>query len=175
MNKTNTLLSRMNWDTANGQILDDTRRYVMIRNDVLMGIFSRLDPATARQALDAFEHSVMLSGGQSARAYFNSLDNNVEQLLSTMVAFSAELGWGVWSFENGDKSLLLSVRNSPFAAGHTRPAAGPVCHPIVGMLRTVGELVFDKPVEVTETQCCCPDPMASHCLFTITPSTPQTP
>lgn len=169
------LRNRMTWDTANGQILDDTRRYVMIRNDVLMGIFSRLDAKAAAQALGAFETSVMESGGQSARAYFDALSNDVNRLLDTMVAFSAELGWGVWSFSRNGTALELSVRNSPFAAGHPKPSAGPVCHPIVGMLRTVGELVFDNRVEVRETQCCCHEVHGDVCRFSIAAVHPENP
>lgn len=167
---TQSLRQRMNWDTSNGQILDDTRRYVMLRNDVLMGIFARLDATSAQQALAAFERAVMESGGQSARAYFDALDHDVDRLLGTMTRFSAELGWGVWSFSRTPESLQLSVRNSPFAAGHPKPSASPVCHPIVGMLRTVGELVFDTPVNVKESQCCAHELQASHCVFTVTPA-----
>ncbi|NLZ10557.1 MAG: hypothetical protein GX086_04375 [Alcaligenaceae bacterium] len=169
------LRNRMTWDTDNGQILDDTRRYVIIRNDVLMGIFSRLDASSAAQALAAFENSVMQSGGQSARAYFNALGNDVNKLLDTMVAFSAELGWGVWSFSRTAAALELTVRNSPFAAGHPKPSAGPVCHPIVGMLRTVGELVFDNRVEVRETQCCCHEVHGDVCRFSIAAVHPENP
>ena len=167
---TDSLRHRMNWDTANGQILDDTRRYVILRSDVLMGIFARLDAESAQKALKAFESSVMESGGQSARAYFQSLGNDVDKLLETMTGFSAELGWGVWSFSRQPDALHLSVRNSPFAAGHPKPAAGPVCHPIVGMLRTVGELVFETTVNVQETHCTAHDQQLDQCQFVITPT-----
>lgn len=163
------LLDRMDWNTAEGQITDQDRRYVMIRNDVLMGIFGQLEPSLAAQALKAFERSVNLSGGQSAKAYFESLDNDASRLLDTMVAFSAQLGWGLWSFTRQANELQLAVRNSPFAAGYPKPAPWPVCHPIVGMLRTVGELVLGCPVNVIETQCCACHATAQDCQFTIAP------
>lgn len=162
------LVSRMKFDTAQGQILDQDRRYLLMRTDVLMGIFNRLPENIRHQALRAFEASVAENGGKSAQAYYESLNRDAAQLIQTMVDFSAELGWGCWSFtEISDREIQLTVRNSPFAAGYGTLANGPVCYPIAGMLQTVGRLILDSAVTVTETQCCASGPHIDACQFTI--------
>lgn len=162
------LLDRMAWDTTSGKILDSGRRYVMLRTDVLMGIFRALPDAQRHQALQAFADSVEQSGGQSARAYFQSLNYDARQLLDTMQAYSAELGWGKWTFIAGESNTLeLTVKNSPFAEGFGASPC-PVCHPITGMLKTVGMLVADGPVHVEETHCAAQG-LSDQCKFHIRP------
>lgn len=165
---TDKLLDRMSWETSSGKILDNDRRYVMLRTDVLMGIFRALPDAQQAKALQAFSDSVEQSGGQSARAYFDSLNHDARQLLDTMASYSAELGWGKWTFAAGEsKALELTVKNSPFAEGFGASAC-PVCHPIAGMLKTVGMLVAGGPVQVEETHCAAQG-LPDQCKFHIHP------
>ena len=63
--------------------------------------------------------------------------------------------------------LVLTVRNSPFAAGYGASDV-PVCHPIRGMLTAVGEMVLDRPVTVVETACAAMG--APECRFEVRPS-----
>jgi predicted hydrocarbon binding protein len=161
------LHERLQFDLADGQILDGPRRYVIMRADVLMGAFER-DNAGARQlALTALGHSVTRFGGDSVRAYLAEV--GPQALLQAMVEGSASLGWGVWAFREEVGNLWLEVRNSPFAAGspHSEQAA---CHPIAGMLRAVAQALWSQPVEVRELQCACQTPGQSfHCLFLACP------
>jgi len=161
------LLDRMQWQTEAGQIMDADRRYVMLRADVLMGVFRRLGAKAGQEALSAFAESVRESGGKSAKAYFEQLGGDTEKLLGTMCSYSAELGWGSWQFTRDEKGLRLQVHNSPFAAGFG-PSETPVCHAIAGMLGTVGELVLQGGVTVEETQCAAQHACA-HCSFRILP------
>ena len=162
---TEKLMDKMAWQLEAGQIMDGDRRYVMLRADVLMGMFRRLPPSVASTALDALGDSVRETGGQSATAYFQSLDNDAARLLDTMASYSAELGWGKWSFDERADGLQLTVRNSPFAAGYGASSC-PVCRPIAGMLTTVASLITDTTVCVEETQCAS-QPGVEHCSFQI--------
>jgi len=159
---------RLMWDAEHGQILDADRRYLMLRADVLMGLFRRLEEPARGQALRALGEAVMEQGGQSARAYWEACGRRPQALLASIVNISAQLGWGAWRIEHlHDAGLRVQVRNSPFAKGfgaHDEP----LCRPIVGMLTAVGALIYDREVRVQERHCCA---QGSHadCLFTVTP------
>jgi predicted hydrocarbon binding protein len=159
---------RLNWDTAQGQILDADRRYVMLRADVLMGLFRRLDEPARTQALDALGQAVREQGGLSAKAYWEAIHHDPQALLDSIAHISAQLGWGNWDIQTQRTGgLQVRVTNSPFAKGfgaHDRP----LCRPIVGMLTAVGQLIYDQHVQVQEKHCCA---QGRHvdCLFTVLP------
>uniref|UniRef100_UPI001AB0563C hypothetical protein n=1 Tax=Flavobacterium poyangense TaxID=2204302 RepID=UPI001AB0563C len=44
---------RLDFDGGNGQVLDESRRYMLMRPEALMGMFRRLDDETRRKALEA--------------------------------------------------------------------------------------------------------------------------
>lgn len=160
-----TLMKKMSWQTDSGQIMDADRRYVMLRTDVLMGLFALLPEQQRQAALQAFQESVRHNGGQSAKAYFDSVGHDRARLLETMAPYSAELGWGCWSFsDNGVGRLQLRVLNSPFAQGYGN-SRYPVCHPIAGMLEAVGSLIYKTAVKVEETECAAQG--CGHCIFQI--------
>ncbi|KGD90169.1 hypothetical protein JL37_19590 [Achromobacter sp. RTa] len=146
------LQQRLQWDQDSGAILDADRRYVMLRADVLMGLFAGLPPAQRAQALDSLQASVRAHGGASARAY-RAGGAAADAFLQVMAESAADLGWGIWRFESGDAAALtLAVRNSPFAmAASTRDR--PVCHAITGMLEAVSALVAGEPRTFRETRC----------------------
>ncbi|MCY1523757.1 V4R domain protein [compost metagenome] len=146
------LQQRLKWDPNTGAILDADRRYVMLRADVLMGLFAGLPPGQRAQALDSLQASVRAHGGASARAYRASAAA-ADAFLRVMAESAADLGWGVWRFESGGAAALtLAVRNSPFAmAAATRDR--PVCHAITGMLEAVSALVMGEPRTFRETRC----------------------
>lgn len=169
------LRDRLQWQTGQGQIMDADRRYLMMRADVLMGLFRELPTDAARaQALAALARSANRGGGASTRAYFQTLHGDTGALLNTMAAYSAELGWGVWSFSesSGHEALRLEVRNSPFAAGYGA-SDRPVCHPIAGILQTVGELALGRAVTVEETACAAQG--HAHCRFEVRPASSDSP
>lgn len=165
------LLDRMQWQTELGQILDADRRYVMLRTDVLMGIFRQLPSHLQQEALQAFGRSVQQNGGASAKAYFDSLGQDTALLLDTMQSSSAELGWGVWQFTQipNTHTLQLTVQNSPFATAYGNSTT-PVCYAIAGMLASVGQLVLNGPVTATEVTCAAQG--HPFCSFTIQTQTP---
>lgn len=152
------LHERLFFDLPEGQVLDGQRRYIIMRPDVLMGTFDKLEPAAREAALTALGASVTEFGGNSVAAYLAEAGRDA--LLQNMVAGSASLGWGVWTFEQPDperQELRLQVRNSPFAAG-THSKSGPACFPIAGMLRAVAQALWSEPAEVIETSCACQSP-----------------
>lgn len=163
-NKGLRLHERLCFDLDAGQVLDAERRYVILRADVLMGAFDGLEPAARMRALEALGASVTRNGADSVRAYLAELGPGA--LLEAMVAGSASLGWGRWSFRDEGQRLWLEVRNSPFAAG-TRFAQRPSCHAITGMLGAVaGALWGLQSVDASELDCACTHVGTSdRCLF----------
>ncbi|ANY16818.1 V4R domain-containing protein [Bordetella pseudohinzii] len=147
------LQQRLKWDAPAGAILDADRRYVMLRADVLMGLFAALPPGQRAQALDSLQASVRTYGGASARAYQASGAADLAAFLRVMAESAADLGWGAWRFEpDHGAGLRLSVRNSPFAMA-AGPGDRPVCHAITGMLEAVSALVTGASRTFRETRC----------------------
>ena len=117
-----------------------------------MGIVAELPEAMQGEMLMAFARSITKAGGGSARAYRAAGAAEPAQLVATIEATAPQLGWGKWDLRLGEGRLDLTVRNSPFAAGHG-PSATPVCHPILGMLRAVGPMTLACDVMATEISC----------------------
>lgn len=144
---------RLDFDGVNGQVLDESRRYMLMRPEALMGMFRRLDDEARQKALEALAASVIEMGGDSARAYKAHGGGDADALLSTVANTAPDLGWGVWSFARGTGGIELTVRNSPFATGYGS-ASQPVCHAIAGMVTAVGRIVLDKgDVIAREIEC----------------------
>ena len=144
-------LDRLTLDQQAGAWFDQTRRYMLIRPEALMGIFRPLPAANRAEALAALENSIFEQGTDSARAY-RAIGGTGAALLDVIAAAAPQLGWGVWSFEPQTSVVRLSVRNSPFAIGFG-PSDTPVCAAITGMLRAVAGLVLDRPVVAREEHC----------------------
>lgn len=168
------LHQRLQFDLPQGQVLDQTRRYVLMRADVLMGMFDVLPVAIRTAALEGLARSVSLHGGDSVRAYASQPGSSPAKLLQTMQDSAAALGWGVWSFEalqtTDDRGFCLNVRNSPFAA-HACPSFTPVCAAIVGMLEALGLALWQTPCKVQEVHCAAQGGLAD-CRFTLLPMDP---
>ena len=150
------LHERLVFDTANGAVLDASRRYVLLRADVLMGLFAEL-PASARDAaLVAFGRSVASHGADSVRAYRDAV--GAAALPAMVRDAAASLGWGRWRLDlaRADDAaapvLGLAVENSPFAAA--APAGTThACHAIAGMLEALASALWSRPAEARETRC----------------------
>lgn len=142
---------RLVWEPATGEILDQTRRYFMLRPDGFMGMFRRLEGPARIAALEALEASIFEGGSDSARAY-RAMGGEGATLARIVAETAPQLGWGTWQVTIEPERLLVAVRNSPFAAGFG-PSDMPVCHPIKGMVRAVATLVFEKPAVAHETAC----------------------
>lgn len=154
---------RLRYEAAEGAIYDGAIRYMMIRPDALMGIFARLAPAERAAALEALGESIAERGKHSAKTY---VKGEPAALLATIEATAPDLGWGVWRFGEEGETLTLRVENSPFVAGAS--FAGPVCHAIVGMAASVGELVRGVPCRAVEVECAADG--AAACRFRIEPA-----
>jgi len=147
------LLERLAWNPDAGAIHDADRRYVMLRADVLMGLFTALPPAQREAALGSLQASVRAHGGASARAYQAQGTPDRAHFLRVMAQAAADLGWGVWRFKTeGTDALALEVDNSPFAMAVTA-SDRPVCHAITGMLEAVSALVAGNASTFRETRC----------------------
>ena len=155
--------SRLTLIEDTGTWMDQNRRYLLIRPDGLMGMFRLLPPQERLMAFEALARSITQQGGDSARAYL-AMGGTGEALLRTITETAPQLGWGCWTFSRLGTSLTLAVVNSPFAAGYG-PSDQPVCYPIIGMLRAVGEMVLQGPVSVSETECASMG--AARCLFSV--------
>lgn len=153
----------MKHDAARGEWRDGEARYLVIRNDSLMGLFQRLEEPARGAALHAFAESLAEHGGRSAKSY---RAEDAEAFLSRVTAMAARLGWGRWVFAREDDALRLVVENSPFAAGYGS-AAAPVCAPIAGMLQAIASLALGAPAVVEETRCAAAG--AAECAFRASP------
>lgn len=151
---TRSFRQRISFDTDAGEIRDGAIRYLIMRPDALMGMFARLSPAARAEAIDALAASVAENGGKSVKAYRDNGAADPEALMQTIVATSADLGWGDWSFDRTDDTgFAVTVRNSPFADG-IGSSDVPVCGAIRGILTAMGPLLTGgKDVTVTETDC----------------------
>jgi predicted hydrocarbon binding protein len=146
-----TFRERLSFDARQGALVDQSRRYLLIRPEALMGIFRRLPEPARRQALEAFEGSVVEQGSDSARAYA-AMSGDGEALARTVAATAPQLGWGVWDIHVEPNVIRLTVRNSPFAAGFGQSDC-PVCYPILGMVRAVATMIFGRRATARETEC----------------------
>ncbi len=142
---------RLAWDSHAGEILDETRRYMLIRPEALMGIFRNLPDEARVAALNALEDSIFEQGSDSARAYRRHGGEGAS-LAHLVAATAPQLGWGIWHFEIAPEVIRLEVRNSPFAAGFG-PSPTPVCHAIVGMVGPSPAWSSMRPVNAAEIQC----------------------
>jgi len=149
----------MKHDAARGEWRDGEARYLVIRNDSLMGLFQRLEEPARGAALRAFAASLAEHGGRSAAGY---RAEDEEGFLARVTAMAARLGWGRWVFSREESVLRLVVENSPFASGFG-PAAAPVCAPIAGMLQAVAALALGAPAAAEETRCAAAG--AADCAF----------
>jgi hypothetical protein len=175
------LRERLSW--IDGAVFDGPRRYLLMRDDALMGALVRLpDDAARKQWLEAVADSVREHGGQSLRAYAAAPGNSPQALAERTAAAAADLGWGQWELETipgrgGEPLLVLTVHSSPFAAGWLTAAAGaaagqPVCAPLVGIFGALAEQVLGGPVEVRECRCAAQGD-AEACRFeALRPPTP---
>ena len=162
-----TFRERLVFDADRGEYRDGDIRYMMIRPDALMGIFAELPDRRRAEALVAFARSIRRFGGRSARAYQDAGAPGPATLLRTIEETAPQLGWGQWRLVRTADGLMLTVANSPFAAGASHEA-GAVCHPITGMMVAVGEMVLGCEVAVTETACAHDG--AACCRFSVTPA-----
>jgi predicted hydrocarbon binding protein len=145
-------------DQATGEWRDGPIRYLVMRPDVLMGAFAALPSPQRLAALEALADSARSFGGRSVQAYRDAGANDAQQLLRVMAATSRQLGWGQWSFEYADdrRSLHLTVRNSPFAAGFGA-SHSPVCHAVRGIFAALAPVVLGQEVAVAEDACAAQD------------------
>ena len=146
---------RLTFDPVSGELRDGDTRYVMLREDSLMGLFQRLSEPARTDAFKAFAASVAEHGARSAARYRarDARDGKAGDLLATIAATAPQLGWGVWRFSRTEPGeLQLEVKNSPFARGYgASPEA--VCAPIKGMFSAVASMVFGAPVQAEENLC----------------------
>ncbi|HZV91657.1 MAG TPA: 4-vinyl reductase [Caldimonas sp.] len=148
------LHERLRFDTAAGQVLDGPRRYVLLRTDVLAGVFAGLAGPERETALRAFGRAVETRGADSLRAYAAEPGVDADALQRVVEAAAASLGWGRWHIERRGDALELEVGNSPFASA-APPGDGPACAAIAGMLQGLAAIVLGGPASARETSCAC--------------------
>jgi predicted hydrocarbon binding protein len=164
------LHERLVFDTARGAVLDGDRRYVLVRADVLMGLFANLEGTAREAALEALGRSVREHGAGSVRAYRDAV--GADTLPSMMEGAAASLGWGHWRFDairlhdDAAPALALTVADSPFAAAAPRGTAR-ACHAIGGMLEALGDALWSRPAAAQEIACAAAG--ADACRFVVAP------
>jgi predicted hydrocarbon binding protein len=140
-------------DAERGEWRDGETRYLLLRQDSLMGMFRGLAPPSRDEALAAFAAAVAEAGGRSAARYRETTPGGPAALLKVFSETAAQLGWGVWTFaQPSDGELCLDVANSPFAEGFG-PSLVPVCAAITGMASTIAATILGRPAVAEETHC----------------------
>jgi uncharacterized protein len=148
-----------------GEIAEDGIRYVLMRPDVLMGVAHELDASSAQAFLRALERSAFRHVQMSFTRYQAREPLSGTDFIANTCEAAARLGWGVWSaIHERDSSLIVEVRNSPFAAGFG-VSDKPVCSAIVGILRAVALTAYGLDCQVTELACAAQG--APACRFEI--------
>ena len=147
---------RLVFDPASGEYRDGAIRYMMIRNDALMGLFAELSPEQRLGALAALERSIRNHGGQSAATYQAMGATDAAGMMQTIAETAPQLGWGVWRFHAALRAVMLEVENSPFAAA-AGGSAHPVCHAITGMLTAIGPMLLGGRAVAVEQRCAARD------------------
>jgi hypothetical protein len=163
------LHERLVFDVARGAVRDADRRYVLLRADVLMGVFAQLEGRARDAALAAFARSVAEHGAGSVRAYRDAVGEDA--LPQAMEGAAASLGWGRWRIDaahvhDASPSLALEVENSPFAAAAPRGSAR-ACHAIAGMLEALAAALWSEAADARETRCAAQG--AATCSFVAVP------
>jgi hypothetical protein len=132
--------SRVQLTFGDGEIRDKSIRYLLIRPDSIMSIFTELaemqDIGTAEKALKAFEASVCKAGTKSFNEYMRRLQSGYEaaHLEGLVFATAAKLGWGLWtSTVVNSQEIHVGVQNSPFVIEGDVQICGQSA-PIVGIL-----------------------------------------
>ena len=138
-------------DDQGGLRLGDIR-YMLIRPDVLMGIFTHLPEEMVSHVFEAFAKSVEENGGKSVQSYRGEAAENPKDLLQIVAQTAPKLGWGLWEISERQDGFTLRVEHSPFVAGHG-PAERPVCSAIEGMLSALACSVYGKNAVVREENC----------------------
>ncbi len=142
--------SRIRLDAVTGTLSDGAIRYVMIRADGLMGAFLRSGAPAALPSLCA---SVYTHGKHSLMQYQREHGTDPATLMATVARVAAQLGWGAWDVRRPSlNELKIIVRHSPFAEAAGQSEV-PVCAPILGMVRAMGELVLGGEVHAREYTC----------------------
>jgi uncharacterized protein len=150
-------------DAERGEWRDGETRYLLLRQDSLMGMFRGLASSNRAEALTALTAAVTEAGGRSAARYREITPGEPTALLEVFAETAAQLGWGVWTFEQPiDGELDLDVANSPFAEGFG-PSPVPVCAAITGMAGTIATTILGQPAVAEET--CCVAAGAKSCHF----------
>ena len=156
---------RLVFDPARGEYRDGAIRYMMIRNDALMGLFAELLPEQRLGALAALGRSIREHGGRSAAAYQAMGATDAARMMRTIAETAPQLGWGTWRFRPEPPAMILEVENSPFSAA-AAGSAHPVCHAITGMLTAIGPMLLGGPADAVEQRCAARDGGTS-CQFQI--------
>lgn len=157
--------------TRNGSAIHDGAiRYMMLRPDVLMGMFDRLPAEMRITTLQALCQSVAENGGKSVGAYLAVAPDNLDQLLRVMIDTAADLGWGKWVLTgNAETGFDVSVDDSPFAAPAERPQSVPQCAAITGILTATARAIWPEGACVEETRCAAQGDAACLCHFRLRP------
>lgn len=156
------------FDSLAGEVRDGDIRYLLIRPDVLMGLFGNLESAARRDALLAIKNSAFECGKASMYEYRKLEFSSPDEMLQFFCASAARLGWGSFAYEISEAGMpVFEVTNSPFAAGYGT-SDQPVCAPVVGILEAFAEVFLDKSQIMQEVACAAQG--ADRCRFAVTES-----
>ena len=154
-------------DEEKGELRDGAARYLMIRDDSLMGMFRALPEAARAEAFAALARSIVEYGSKSAASYQAMGAQARDELLAVITATSPQIGWGRWTILAADDDRLeIEVANSPFVTGYGA-SDKPVCAAIAGMVEALGGLVLGRGARAEEISCAATG--KAKCVFRAVP------
>lgn len=166
MDNGNAILKDLTFDAAQGALLYNEVRYLLIRPETLVS-FQRAAEEKLGTAADELLYAGGFTGGTlSGTKYRQAFGLTDEQSVEFMAKMGTEIGWGslkIERFKPGDE-LVLVATGSPFAAAYGKAGRG-VCHLIRGVFAGLVCALWDRPVQAREDECLAMG--HAHCRFSV--------
>jgi predicted hydrocarbon binding protein len=167
MTEHNEILNNITFDPEKGAIHFKGVRYLIIRPETIMEMFTNLYNTVGETAVEAFYQGGFTGGKLSSTRFKNDMGFDDRQIIDFMANMGTQIGWGnfdVVEFDPENQKLIVEVQSSPFAEAAS-PSSKPVCHFIRGVLAGMCTGLFRKEVESVEETCLATG--AQSCRFVI--------
>jgi predicted hydrocarbon binding protein len=151
----NPILEALEYGEERGAISFKGVRYLLIRPETLVEFQKALEERLGEEAQEVLCRAGFAGGHLSTEKYRETFGYGDDEIVQFMKNMGGQIGWGKFQVEEFSplaKRLILTVKNSPFAAAYGK-SAGPVCHFTRGVMAGMGQALFGEDVTAEETHC----------------------
>jgi predicted hydrocarbon binding protein len=151
----NPILEALEFEEENGAISFKGVRYLLIRPETLGEFQKALEERLGEEAQRLLYRGGFAGGHLSTEKYRETFGYGDDEIVQFMMNMGGQIGWGKFQVEERHpltKRLILTVRNSPFAAAHGK-STRPVCHFTRGVMAGMGQAIFGEDIAAAETHC----------------------